>query len=111
MKEVIPMTKKISAADMCYINPNRSMKGSWQINITMTKNKYGYEFREQIKLWLFILAFVPCTICNFFYVLWDGGLRDFSFPSRRPYKWVMYEADRAYCKAGFKKADEIWEKA
>ena len=111
MKEVIPMTKKISTADLCYINPNHSKKGSWKLSNTMTKTKYGYEFSAQCKLWLFILAYVPVAILTFFYVLWDGGLREFTLPTRYPYKWVMYEADRKYCEDTFKKADEIWEKA
>jgi hypothetical protein len=104
------MIKKISAADLCYINPNRSLKNSRKDRITMTKVKYGYVFSEQRKLWLFILTYVPEVILTFFYVLWDGGLKEFTLPTRHLYKWTMYESDRMHCENIFKKADEIWEK-
>lgn len=104
------MTKKISAADLCYINPNHSKKGNWKLHVTMTKTKYSYVFNEQCKLWLFILLYIPKAILNFFYVLWNGGLGEYTLPTRYAYKWTMHESERWCGDDIFRRADEIWTK-
>lgn len=45
----------------------------------------------KMKLVWYILLFIPCHIAELFYVLWDGGLREFEIESR----WVTtYYVDK-----------------
>ena len=58
----------------------------------ITCNFYGqdglaYQVWAKMKRFWYILFFIPIHICKLFYVLWDGGLRDFEIESR----WITME--------------------
>lgn len=78
----------------------------------MTKyDNGGYFFVESMKVWLFILLYLPATILTFFGYLWDGGLREFRFVDMPKHAWRMDIFDKKNIPECFERADKIWEKA
>lgn len=55
-----------------------------------------YQARAIGKWWVYILLFIPAHILNFFYCLWDGGLRDFSIERRPRLSSTIYPKDKAH---------------
>ena len=50
-----------------------------------------YQIWAKMKLFWYILFFIPVHIAKLFYVLWDGGLRDFEIEPR----WIStYHVDK-----------------
>lgn len=106
--------KKINAKDFNYIlEPSAShRKLDWSRTYTMAKfDNGGYCFTETIKIWLFVLLYIPVTILTFFNCLWDGGLKEFRFPDMPKHVWRLDIWDKGYIADRFNRADEIWEKA
>ena len=78
------MTKKISYADAKYIfNCKKSNPIERFIcNITLTDGTQGggcFRLVSKVKLPYFLLMYLLIAVCQFFYCLWDGGLKDFRF--------------------------------
>lgn len=75
------MTKKISYADAKYIfNYKKSHPIERLIcNITLTDGTEGggcFRLISKVKLPYFLLMYLPIVVCQFFYCLWDGGLKE-----------------------------------
>ena len=45
-------------------------------------NDYGIVVTKELKLWVYMLLFIPYCLIKIIYVIWDGGLRDFNFPPK-----------------------------
>lgn len=79
------------------------------IEFTMTKDNNGFHFRERVKPWLFALLFLPTTICQFFYCLWNGGLTEFSLPDNYSVDaGSLWLADKRYIVEKWEKAEKIY---
>ena len=82
------------------------------LEFTMTKDNNGFHFEERVKPWLFVLMFLPIVICQFFYLLWDGGLKEYELPTQRVVSsWTMYVCDAEYENSMYNKMKKVWERA
>lgn len=45
-------------------------------------NDYGIIIEKNLKLWVYVLSFIPLSIIEFIYTIWNNGLRYFSFPEK-----------------------------
>lgn len=82
------------------------------LEFTMTKDNNGFHFEERVKPWLFALLFLPIVVCQFFYLLWDGGLKEFSLPDNYPVETgSLWLADKRYISEKWEKAEKLWERA
>lgn len=82
------------------------------IEFTMTKDNNGFHFRERVKPWLFALLFLPTTICQFFYCLWDGGLSEFCLPDNYSVDaGSLWLVDKQYITEKWEKAEKLWKRA
>lgn len=105
------MTKQIKMTASQFNDLFGTHKGNG-LEFFMAKDHNGFHLRERIKPWLFALLFVPEVVCQFFYCLWDGGLREFSFPTNTPLQVMdLWLSDMEYIKEKWEKAEKIWEKA
>lgn len=104
------MAKKIKLTAAEFNSIFGTHKGNG-IDFFMTKDNNGFHFTERIKPWLFALLFVPEVVCQFFYCLWDGGLREFSLPYNTPISaQSLWLADMEYIKEKWEKAEKFWER-
>lgn len=80
------------------------------LEFTMTKDNNGFHFEERVKPWLFALLFLPVVICQFFYLLWDGGLHEFSLPDNYSIDaGSLWLADKQYIAKKWEKAEKIFK--
>lgn len=80
------------------------------LEFTMTKDNNGFHFKSRIKPWLFALLFLPEMVCQFFYCLWDGGLKEFSLPDNYPVETgSLWLADKQYIAEKWEKAEKIFK--
>ena len=62
--------------------------------------------------WLFALLFLPIVVCQFFYLLWDGGLKEFSLPDNYSIDaGSLWLADKQYIAEKWEKAEKLWKRA
>lgn len=45
-------------------------------------NNYGIVIKKELKLWVYILIFIPYCLVEMAYTIWDNGLRYFSLPPK-----------------------------
>jgi hypothetical protein len=82
------------------------------LEFTMTKDNNGFHFEERVKPWLFALLFLPVVVCQFFYLLWDGGLQEFSLPDNYSIDaGSLWLADKQYITEKWEKAEKLWKRA
>ena len=80
--------KKINYNDAAYIcryknkHPFKKYFCNWYI--WMNNPNEGI-IKCNMKLWFYILILIPFAIINFFYLLWDGGIKNFEFEPRNIY--------------------------
>ena len=76
--------KKISYDDVVYIRRFKEKdffkKHFCNYYIWMNNPNEGM-MKCDIKIWFYILVFIPSCILQFFYLLWDGGIKEFKIPS------------------------------
>lgn len=57
---------------------------------------------------VYLLIFIPVHLVQFFYCMWDGGLKHFEFEKRL--LGYDYIEERGVNEGAYPKAKEIWEK-
>ena len=76
--------KKISYDDVAYICRFKEKyffeKHFCNHYIWMNNSNEGM-MKSNVKIWLYVLIFIPACILQFFYLLWDGGIKEFEIPS------------------------------
>jgi hypothetical protein len=51
-------------------------------------------------------------VCQFFYCLWDGGLKEFSLPDNYSIDTgSLWLADKQYITEKWEKAEKLWKRA
>ena len=45
-------------------------------------NDYGIVITKELKLWVYMLLFIPYCLVEMAYTIWNNGLRYFSFPPK-----------------------------
>lgn len=70
-----------------------------------------YSITPIVKLLPYILLFVPIHICQAFWCIWDGGLKEFHIEPRRGYSQTFFKTDTHNPEdSRWKRADEIYQK-
>ena len=62
------------------------------------EDEWSVEVTKKFKIYVYILLFLPMLLLSFFYCLWDGGLREFEFPTydMNTSTYVMYKDANNY---------------
>lgn len=70
--------------------------------------KEGNKFTRicKISVPLYIILFIPVHVVEFFYCVWDGGIKEFTFEGRH----LGYDEFVPYHGEVYNKVKEIWEK-
>lgn len=79
------MVKKIKYNDAAYIlgYKGKHFIGKYFCNWTLIKrDDNNIEIYGKIKMWLYILLFLPSCLFQIFYLMWDGGLKEFEIENR-----------------------------
>ena len=74
--------KKISYNDVAYIcsfKKNHFFRKHFCNNYIWMNNLNEGMLKCDMKIWFYILMFIPSCIIEFFYLLWDGGIKYFEF--------------------------------
>lgn len=77
--------KKISYNDIAYIcrfKENHFFRKHFCNNYIWMNNPNEGMMKCDMKIWFYILIFIPIHIINFVFLLWDGGIRHFEIMSR-----------------------------
>ena len=72
----------------------------------------SYAFVRQMRLWAYVLLFIPAHVLEFFHCLWDGGLREFApfIYKNMISRYQFYATDRDIAPSTFNKCEEMWNK-
>ena len=77
--------KKISYNDVAYIcrfKENHFFRKYFCNNYIWMNNPNTGKMKCVIKIWFYILIFIPVSIIDFVCLLWDGGIKHFEIMSR-----------------------------
>lgn len=75
---------KISYKDFAYLM-NYELRHpfiKYCCNCYATEQEADVFMQAKVKLWVYILLFIPVHLLIFFYSLWDGGIKDFELWER-----------------------------
>ena len=102
---------KITANELKYID-NRMNVSAPTCNYELYQNASGgYTITSRIKLWFYILMFIPSCLFQFFMVLWDGGLKEFTLePRTLPDEIIQPDRSDYEGPSRYKRATEIWNR-
>lgn len=78
-----------------YNKDHRCMRLVYKFNLTKMEEGI-YDICKQTKLSSYLFLLIPEIIVQFFYVIWDGGLKDFQFPTIEKTHRYVYHRDKAY---------------
>lgn len=72
----------------------------------------NYAIVKQMRLWVYLLLFIPGNLLEFFYRLWDGGLREFCpfMYKNMTSRTHFYAAEHGGPSPVFVKCEELWNK-
>ena len=103
------MKKRISLKEWTYIGKNNSASKWIRPFCVYTLEEDDTVFRREVRvgLTLYLLLFIPLHLLKAFYLMWDGGLREFKIEGRLVDRQSLYSCwdGKAYARA-----QEIWEK-
>ena len=77
--------KKISYNDVAYIcrfKKNHFFRKHFCNDYIWMNNPNEGKIKCDIKIWFYILIFIPANITNFIFLLWDGGIKYFKIMPR-----------------------------
>ena len=104
------MKKRITLRDWTYIGIYNPVAKWARPLASYTLEEFDGGFRRECKIpmWLYLIIFIPVHLLQFFYCMWDGGLREFSIEGRH----IGYDdiKERGINSGCYPKAKEIWEK-
>ena len=114
------MYKKIKATDLLTLFPNATNKWLSYLLLPFTVGSigcFGYKEMKDYSInlywrhWFFYLTYPVRVLWVLLYCMWDGGLREFSFPNNTRiyglrFEWVDAEYDFRY-----ERAKKLWERA
>jgi hypothetical protein len=87
---------RITRKQFCNICPNR-INDKFFINHYLYKeNENTLVIKDKINLPVFVILFIPCVIIDFFYCMYDGGIKDFRLPERTVRIDRLYRYDSKY---------------
>ena len=69
---------KITANEYAFITGHKVTSSNYEL----IKTSWGYQTRAELKMWVYLLLFIPCAVFDFFSCLWDGGLKSYKLPER-----------------------------
>lgn len=102
------MKKRINKEEWAYIGKRNYARSALQ-NLcvyTLEETASGFMRVQKLNIFIYALLFFPVSIAQLFYNLWDGGLKEFTFPPRT----CGYDILHSWDEPG-KRAKEIWERA
>lgn len=104
------MVKKIKVSDYNFIINRKRNPVDFMTKATMEDSPHGYVMRCKIRLGWFLLFAPFLMVINFFICCWDGGLKEYTFPSRFVDRYCTFNTD-AGLHGDYDRAKEIWENA
>lgn len=69
--------KKITKTQYCDILNMKKVRFSWLFNFFITQQDKGFYVIAKVKNYFLPIAFIIDLITNFFYCLWNEGLKNF----------------------------------
>ena len=119
------MYKKIKATDLATLFPHATNKWFVYLLLPFTTGSigcFGYQDMKDYPInlywrkWFFYLTYPVRVLWVLLYCLWDGGLREFSFPNNARIfsvrcEWVDAENNDPYRRAKYENAKKLWERA
>lgn len=66
----------------------------------------NYRRSSEVKLWLYVLLFIPLHLLSALYLLWDGGLKEFEIESRYFGSDILGHGSTCW-----ERANKIWKEA
>lgn len=119
------MYKKIKATDLATLFPHATNKWFVYLLLPFTTGSigcFGYQDMKDYPInlywrkWFFYLTYPVRVLWVLLYCMWDGGLREFSFPNNaRIYgfrcEWVDSESDDPVRRTMYEQAKKLWERA
>ena len=119
------MYKKIKATDLATLFPDIPCKWLLYLMRPFTTGSIGCFGHEGMKdypislywrHWFFYLTYPIRVLWVLLYCMWDGGLREFSFPNNaRIYslrcEWVDTESSLPFVRERYENAKKLWERA
>ena len=71
---------KIAANEWAFITGRKNASPLY--NYKLIRTSWGYQVYSELKIWVYLLLFIPCAVLDFFSCLWDGGLTCYRLPER-----------------------------
>lgn len=71
---------KIAANEYAFITNRKTASSLY--NYELIKTSWGYQTHAELKMWVYLLLFIPCAVLDFFSCLWDGGLKCYRLPEK-----------------------------
>lgn len=119
------MYKKINAIDLASLFPHATHKWFSYLLLPFTVGSigcFGYEGMKDYPInlywrkWFFYLTYPVRVLWVLLYCLWDGGLREFSFPNNAHIyslrcEWVDTESTDPVRRTMYEQAKKLWERA
>lgn len=101
------MKKKISLNEWTYIGKYNPVRKGFRhlCDYSLMQDERGFIREAKINLIAYILVFIPVHLVKIICLLWDGGLKEFTFEGRHVDYDIVDEWNEAYSRA-----EEIWEK-
>ena len=119
------MYKKIKATDLLTLFPNATNKWLSYLLLPFTVGSigcFGYQDMKDYPInlywrkWFFYLTYPVRVLWVLLYCLWDGGLREFSFPTNAHIyglrcEWVDTESNDPVRRTRYEQAEKLWKRA
>ena len=119
------MYKKIKATDLATLFPHATNKWFVYLLLPFTTGSigcFGYQDMKDYPInlywrhWFFYLTYPVRVLWVLLYCMWDGGLREFSFPTNAHIyglrcEWVDSESDLSFVRERYENAKKLWERA
>lgn len=104
---------KITTKEAMFIENRKKFLNPLLLNCYLEKNdsNKSYTITHVIKLIPYLVLFIPTHLMQIFFLLWDGGLKEFSINKPCVHRNTIISMGENYKgPSHFKNAEEVWNK-